>query len=99
MATWTIKPGLAALVRVIYPNGSQVAAVFLSEEKGVVLGLHDRPIKNSDLPLEVQAAINRHFATVFFLEHETWKKPGPSPRAQYCDSLVPWTVEVPDDPT
>ena len=96
MATWTIQPDIAALVRVIYPNGSQVSAVFLNKEKGVVLGLHDRPMKDSDIPSQVQAAINRHFGTVFALEHETWKSKGPSPRAQYCDALQPWSIEMPE---
>jgi hypothetical protein len=99
MGTWTIKPGIAALVNVISPNNEMTSAIFLSEEEGVVLGIAAKPLAKSDLPVEIKAALNRHFATVFFLEHETWKGIGPSPRAQYVDALVPWTIEVPDETT
>lgn len=98
MTTWTIKPGIAALVDLTSSDGKwDVSVIFLSHEKGAVFGSRDHSIKGSSIPLQVQASINRHFGTVFALEHETWKGRGPSPRTQYCDALEPWTVEVPDD--
>jgi hypothetical protein len=101
--TYEFIPGsVAALLYVRQPmtNGSSVATVFLSYEKGVVVGRHDKPLADWGWPIEVQAQINKHFGTVFALEHKTWKSKGPSPRAQYVDNLLPWqiTVDEPDPP-
>lgn len=94
MTTYTIKPGIAALVAVSKDGAAPVSAIFMSDEKGVVIGLHDKPMASSDLPQPVQDSINKHFAHVFSLEHETWREKGPSPRAVYCDAAQPWTIEV-----
>lgn len=94
MTTYTIKPGCAELLRVSKDGAEPVSAIFMSHEKGVVIGLHDKPMASSDLPQPVQDSINKHFAHVFSLEHETWREKGPSPRAVYCDAAQPWTIEV-----
>ena len=98
MTIYTITPRIAAYIDLKSDDGKwDTAVIFLSHHKGAVFGARDYPIKGSDMPLEVQAEINKHFGTVFSLEHEHWKGRGPSPRAQYCESLQPWTVEVPDE--
>lgn len=100
MPTWTLRPGIAASLDLKSSDGSwDTTIIYLSEEKGAVYSSRDYPISQSNLPLEVRAAINKHFGTVFSLPHENWKGPGPSPRAQYCDALQPWTIETPDEVT
>lgn len=95
MTTYTLTPRIAALLRVSKDGAAPVSAIFMSHEKGVVVGLHDKPMASSDLPQAVQDSINKHFAHVFSLEHETWRGyPNPSPRAVYCDAAQPWTIEV-----
>lgn len=99
MATWTIKPGLAALVKIADPADMEYTAIYLSKSLGVVTylpGKRELHLNDSGLPLQVRAAVNHHFSTVFALEHTEWRGRGPTPRAQYVDALVPWTVEVPD---
>lgn len=97
MSTWTICPGsIASLCYIVDPSGQRFSAVFLSKERGVVIGTRETPMgmHENNFPLPVQAAVNKHFGTVFALEHETWKGRGPSPRAVYCDEVQPWTVEA-----
>lgn len=87
--------GVASLLHVRTPFvGASLACVYMSKERGVLVGRFERPLSDMGWPAEVQAQINRHFETVFALEHETWKGTEPSPRAVYCDNAVPWTVEV-----
>jgi len=84
---YELRPGIAALIHVRELPGEEVhACVYLSEENGVTnIGW---------LPLEVRAAINRHFATVFHLPHEEWQGYGISPRARYLYNLEPWIITV-----
>jgi len=97
MRTFLLTPGIAAYLDVKELGDNPQfdhGVVFLSEAKGAVFGPRDRSVNlESNLPLKVRAAINKHFGTVFALAHEKWTNKGPSPRAQYLDSLLPWTVE------
>lgn len=95
-----LRPGIAAYLSVteLGVDKEPQSAIFLSHEKGVVVGLHDRPMATSGWPIKVQDAILQHFTTVFALEHETWSHRGPSPRALYLKDLQPWIVEVEDEP-
>lgn len=96
MAIYTLVPGTAAYLG-IYKNGVEAGpAVFVSHEKGVVVGRFDTPLNKTQLPLKVQAAINKHFGTAFSLEHEKLKT-SDTPRARYMNMAVPWTIEVPDE--
>ena len=94
MTTYTITPRIAAYVGVSKDGAAPVSAIFLSHEKGVVIGTIDLPMAKSIWPQAVQDSINKHFAHVFSLEHETWREKGPSPRAVYCGAAQPWTIEV-----
>lgn len=103
MTTYTLTPGgVAAYLAVSKDGAAPISAIFMSHEKGVVIGLHDLPMASSDLPQVVQDSINAHFKHVFSLEHETWQadflwsRRTPSPRAVYCDAAQPWTIEVPE---
>lgn len=88
---YTIKPGIAALVHVeceLFPEryGSRSSAfIFMAEGKPVERGCGD-PIEFDALPLEVRAAINRHFGTVFALPIEA--------RGRYLDNLIPWEIDA-----
>ena len=100
MKTYRLVPGSVAAL--LYVHGGHLdptqPAIFMNNETGVVYGPGAIPpsLNQSGLPLEVQTEINKYFEHVFSLEHETWKGPGPSPRAQYVDTAVPWTVEYDD---
>jgi hypothetical protein len=97
MTTWTLRPGIAASLDLKSSDGSwDTTIIYLSEEKGAVYSSRDYLVSQSNLPLEIKAAINGHFTYVFSLAHEDWKEKGPSPRAMYCDALQPWTIETPD---
>lgn len=94
MTTYTLRGALAAYVGVTTPElPAESGVIYLSEGK-IVIGLRDLPLEKSSLPPEVKDSITRHFRHVFSLEHETWRGPGPSPRAVYMDALKPWTIEV-----
>lgn len=97
MTTFLLEPGSVASLLYLHRVGSTappVACVFSSFERGVLVGNSEKPMADLGWPLEVQAQINKHFGTVFSLEHETWKGRGPSPRAQYVDAATPWEVTV-----
>jgi hypothetical protein len=95
ITTYTLTPGVAAYIDVKSDDGKwDQTVIFMSQATGAVIGSRELPLARSTLPLQVQAAINEHFAAVFALEHETWKGKGPSPRAQYCDALLPWRIYV-----
>lgn len=91
---YTIIPGIAALVHVeceAFPERygrRRSDFVFLAEGKLPVAGVTD-PIKWGDLPLKVQAEINKHFGTVFAMPIEA--------RGKYMDEVQPWDVEVNDE--
>lgn len=97
---YELIPGSVAALLYVRPSvytgfsGASIPCVYLSAERGVVVGRREKPLEGIGWPDEVKAAINKHFDTVFALEHENWKDPGPSPRAQYCDNAKAWTVEV-----
>jgi len=81
MSIYTISHGsIAALQWVILPDGKKVS-VTDSREDGTL----------PRLPLEVQAAVNRQFGTIFALPYGM--------REQFIKDSVPFTVEVPDEIT
>lgn len=97
---YTFRPGIAALVYVTknsLTGGSPVSAVFLSTDKGVVVGRRDTPLAEYGWPQEVQDQLTQHFAKVFALEHENRLANTPSPRALYVDSLQPWEIQVQEE--
>ena len=96
-----IPGGIAALLYVRPPGltGESIPCVYMSKAHGVTVGRFEKPLAEYGWPVEVQAQINKHFGTVFSLEHETWKGKGPSPRAQYCDAAVAWFTEVQEELT
>ena len=97
---YTLRPGIACLVYVTKNavcGGSPVPAIWLSAEKGVVVGRHEKPMDEYGWPLEVQQALTQHFATVFALEHEAWTAKTPSPRALYVDALKPWYIQIEEE--
>ena len=102
MRTFLLTPGIAAYLDVKELGDNPQfdhGVIFLSHEKGAVFGSRDWSVNDTTLlPLKVKAAINKHFGTVFALEHETWKQRGQSPRAHYCENLLPWEVQCDDDP-
>lgn len=94
---YEFRPGLAALVYVVKNSvcgGSPVSAVYLSKDKGVVVGRRDRPLAEYGWPQEVQDELIKHFEHVFSLEHELRPANTPSPRAQYLGALKPWDIWV-----
>lgn len=70
------------------------SCIYMSKERGVVVGIREKPLSEMGWPIEVQATINKHFGTVFSLRYEDWKGPGPSPRAVFLDHVLPWTLEI-----
>jgi hypothetical protein len=100
MNGYELIPGSVAALLYVRPpawsgfSGASIGCVYASKERGVRVGRFERPLAEMGWPIEVREAICKHFDTVFSLEHENWMRPGPSPRAQYCDAAVPWTVEV-----
>ena len=71
--------------------------VFLSHEKGVVYGQRDVPLADSGLPQSVIESIEAYFKQVFDLEHEDWKGPGPSPRAQFVETAQKWFITITEE--
>jgi hypothetical protein len=83
MSIYTIRHGsIAAVQWVTLPDGSEVSVT--DAKDGSELRL-------PRLPLEVQAAINRQFGTIFALPYGM--------REQFIKDSVPFTVEVPDEVT
>lgn len=90
---YEIKPGIAAHVEVhceAFPMNygyRRSAFIFMAEGKLPEKGIAD-PVKWGDLPMQVQAAINKHFGTVFALPVER--------RGEYLASFKdnPIVVEV-----
>ena len=98
-----LRPGIAAYLGVKELTNPGVtgphehAAIFMSHEKGVVVGMRETPLADWEWPKQVKDAVNEHFRKVFALRHEDWTPSylhEPSPRAAYLDSLQPWLVEV-----
>ena len=91
MTTYLLIPGNSAALMYVQrlPEGHDETVVFLSVEKEVVYGPHDIPLSKSNLPLRVQADINKHFGIVFSLL--------PEARERYMKMAVPWTVEVDEE--
>ena len=95
-----IRPGIASYVEVkdlAHPGAVDscgVSVVYLGRDRGAAVGIRNTPLAQCDWPQQLRGEVNQHFARVFALRHEDWREPGPSPRAAYCDSLKPWTVEV-----
>lgn len=96
MSLYYIKPSsIAALVTVERPDGTQESAIFMSAEKGIVVGPKGRPMTDADFPPAVQEVIRQHFAKVFALEHEgRHSMRDPSPRALYVEQLQRWWVDA-----
>lgn len=95
--TYEFIPGSVASLLYIRPpglTGESIACVYMSKERGVVVGRFEKPLAEYGWPMEVNGAIFMHFNAVFGLEHESWKGEGPSPRSAYCDATKPWKVEV-----
>lgn len=96
-AKYEFIPGSVAALLYVRPpglTGESIPCVFMSQERGVVVGRREKPLADYGWPIEVQAQINKHFGTVFSLEHENWKGRWQSPRASYCDMARPWFIEV-----
>ena len=91
MTTYKIIPGIAALVTVecdLFPDNfgfKRSNFIYMSDEKLPEKGC-GYPVKWEDLPLKVQAEINKHFGIVFSLPIE--KRDG------YLKQLVAWEVEA-----
>jgi hypothetical protein len=78
MSIYTIRHGsIAALQWVTLPDGKKVSVTDSREDETL-----------PRLPLEVQAAVNRQFGTIFALPYGM--------REQFIKDSVPFTVEVPD---
>lgn len=100
--TYELIPGSVASLLYVRPpglTGNSIPCVFMSNERGIVVGRFEKPLAAYGWPLDVQAHINRYFARVFSLEHENWTNVGPSPRARYVDSAKPWSVTVTEEPS
>lgn len=86
---YIIKHGRIAAVQYIKtPQGEDLTAVYMSEEKTPEI-TRSGSAKNlwQELPLQVQAAINRQFGAVFSLPYDA--------REKFVVSSVPFTVNVP----
>jgi hypothetical protein len=83
MSIYTIRHGsIAAVQYVTLPNGVEVSVTDAKDGSELQL---------PRLPLEVQAAVNRQFGTIFALPYGM--------REQFIRDSVPFTVEVPDEVT
>lgn len=92
MSTYTIRPGIASVVQLKINDLPETTCVYLGIDRGVRVGTRDVPLERCEFPPSVVQAIYTHFKHVFSLEHEGWKGPGPSPRAQYMDAIQPWSI-------
>lgn len=94
--TYEFIPGSVAALLYVRPpghTGESIACVYLSKDRGVVVGRYEKPLGEYGWVMEVEAEITRYFDQVFALEHETWQG-SPTPRAQFVDAAKPWTIEV-----
>lgn len=97
MATYKFVPGGVAAYLSVLVDDARHSCVYLSKHKGVVVsvvGTGDQPLHKTEWPAEVQATINKHFGVVFSLRHEDWTGPRPTPRAQFLENILPWTLEI-----
>ena len=94
MTRYKFVPGSIASYMDVLVDDKRYACIFLSKEKGVVIGIGEVPLARTGWPMEVQATINKHFGTVFSLRHEDWKGPGESPRAQFLRNILPWSLDL-----
>jgi hypothetical protein len=94
MTTYKFVPGGVAAYLAVFVDDARHSCVYLSQEKGVVVGNRDVPLAQMEWPMGVKVTIEKHFRTVFCLRHEDWQGPGKSPRAQFLDNILPWTIEV-----
>lgn len=94
MTTYKFVPGGVAAYLSVLVGDARHSCIYMSKEKGVVVGLGGRSLANTGWPIEVQATINKHFSVVFALRHEDWTTPCKSPRAQFLDDILPWTLEI-----
>lgn len=82
---WTVVPGgVSALCEVYTPEGVRHNFICINETT-VEVGLHDSP-KFETFPLEIRAAVNKHFGTVFALPI--------GKRGDYLRSCVPEQITV-----
>ena len=78
MSKYTITHGsIAAVQYVVLPDGSQVTVTYAKDGSEWELKY---------LPLEVQAAVNRQFGTIFALPYDS--------RQAFIDNSIPFDVEV-----
>jgi hypothetical protein len=78
MAKYTITHGsIAAVQYVTLPDGSKVTVTDAKDGSELEL---------KRLPLEVQAAVNRQFGTIFALPYDS--------RQAFIDNSIPFDVEV-----
>jgi hypothetical protein len=78
MSKYTITHGsIAAVQYVTYPGGSKVTVTYALDGSEKEL---------PKLPLEVQAAVNRQFGTIFALPYDS--------RQAFIDNSIPFDVEV-----
>ena len=83
MSIYTIRHGsIAAVQWVTLPDGYELVVTYAKDGS-------ERTLLR--LPLEVQAAVNRQFGTIFALPYGM--------REQFIKNSVPFTVEVPDEIT
>jgi hypothetical protein len=94
MTRYKFVPGSIASYMDVLVDDKRYSCVYLSKERGVVVGTTDVPLAKMGWPIEVQACINRHFGVVFSLRHEDWKGPGESPRAQFLRNILPWSLDL-----
>lgn len=94
MATYKFMPSNVAALLELVVDGKRYSCIYMGKEKGVVVGLGEAPLAQMGWPIEVQATINKHFGVVFSLRHEDWTGPRPTPRAQFLDNILPWTLEI-----
>lgn len=96
---YKLTPGSIAAYMTIEHLGVVTPVVYISKERGALIGSAETPLAKSGIPEEVQAKINWYFDTVFNLPHETWYARGDSPRAVFVDEHAghPIFVELKDE--
>lgn len=94
MTTYKLIPGSIASLLTVRVDDVDHSCIYMSKERGVVVDIREKPLAQMGWPTEVQATINRHFHVVFSLRHEDWTEPRPSPRAQFINGILPWTLEI-----
>jgi hypothetical protein len=78
MSRYTITHGsIAAVQYVTFPGGEKVTVTY---------ALDGSEMELPKLPLEVQAAVNRQFGTIFALPYDS--------RQAFIDNSIPFDVEV-----